>query len=780
MSNYKSSGTDLDSIFIPASVNSGQLTETTLSTLTRFNIGTADLYNRYYRKTGTTVINKAGDTNYKYLVSGVNTDFNAIFEYGAYTATISGTPTVTQGITDAAFSFSGNFYRAIVTVNSKSFTTSSSVATTSTARSISTGTSDLAANTAYSYTITPKNYFDTTGTVYSSTSNFTTNSLVPSISTATISAGSPALTVMIGGFTGATNCTKVNIKIQSKSGTTYTDVANTDITSITNGAATYTFTGLTNGNTYKITCTPYNGTVSGTNVSSGDKVTTTVVQLLFYYRFMSNDSFYNPSLQNGTYSYSRLYNWASGAASTIGDGVSENSINPVQNFLYSNVNNNTGGSTVGASVIFGGSNISTIESTSFTIAFWFNSLNSNGDWIFSLQSKAANDSTNEVTLSLVRKSYTTTGNYMYDRWTATNYSDSVITYNTWHHFAIVCTSGSPVKYYFDGALVTSTTTYTWTGSLTTNRFSLGYGTNSNNGIYADARFYKGELTQSDITTLSSSSYSVLTGTLVTDLGAYNIIPWYQTTPDTAARWIWNDANGASSVPINVYLNFFRAFYSSTSYSAIAYAVADNYGTFYFNGVNLGKCDGGWNGNGNIFTVSVVIGYNTINIFAYNGGTVPNAAGLIFTLYNGTNYVLNTNNLWKYVDWPAVIPSISTAAISAGSPSSSTIIGSFTGATYCTKVNIKIYEAVLSGDGSVPYSGYVERLQYMGYSAYYVYNITTGIVTNMDVIPSSRSGSYQFTGLTANTPYLITCTPYNGTVSGTEVGLGLGNIRNTTS
>jgi hypothetical protein len=270
MSKYKSSTTDLDNIFILATANSSQTTETTASTLTKYVTGTTtDLYNRYYRKTGTTVINQASATNYNYLVNGTNTDFNKIFEYGAYTPTIDATPTATPGVTDVTFSFTGNFYTAVVNINNANYTTIGSVVTTSTTRTISTGTTDLAANTSYNYTITSKNYFGTAGTVYSSS----VKTKLPSISTATIAAGDPPLTVIVGGFTGATDCTKVNVKIQSKSGTTYTDVANTDITSFSSGSATYSFTGLSLLTTYKITCTPYYNSYAGTAVVSSDLAT---------------------------------------------------------------------------------------------------------------------------------------------------------------------------------------------------------------------------------------------------------------------------------------------------------------------------------------------------------------------------------------------------------------------------------------------------------------------------------------------------------------------------
>ena len=123
------------------------------------------------------------------------------------------------------------------------------------------------------------------GTTYLS-SNKDTTAFTPSIGLSTIVAGSPPETTMIGGFTGATNCTKVNITIQKYEPAYspdndrpdlyvpehYVDLANYDVTP-QNGTGSYTFTGLSQGATYRMSCKPYNGSTSGTTVFSSDKDT---------------------------------------------------------------------------------------------------------------------------------------------------------------------------------------------------------------------------------------------------------------------------------------------------------------------------------------------------------------------------------------------------------------------------------------------------------------------------------------------------------------------------
>ena len=351
-----------------------------------------------------------------------------------------------------------------------------------------TGTSTTftgADGTTYAFTVAAKN---SGGTSSASTAsdNVVLTPAVPGKPTASLSG--TTITVSWSAVTGAT---AYNV-VCSTGGLT----SNNDVT----GTST-TFTG-TAGTTYAFTVAAKNsGGTSSASTASDNVVMPSA--LLYYYRFMSNDA----------YSTSYLYNWASGSASATGAGISDSGINPVQTTNYININSNTGASTNNSSVIFGGSNSATIASTSFSIAFWFNSVGLANTWLVNLQAKDSGN--NDVNVSLIQSYSSGTKSKFYDRWVSSAQYTSDYDFNTWHHYVIVVKSGQAVCYYFDNVKKTSGTTYTWTGSITTNRFALGYGACCE-GFFADVRFYTSALLDADVNTLYTTSYSV-TSTVRTDV-----------------------------------------------------------------------------------------------------------------------------------------------------------------------------------------------------------------------------------------------------------------------
>ena len=327
-----------------------------------------------------------------------------------------------------------------------------------------------------------------------------------------------------GGTSSASTASDNVVLIPAVPGKPSASASGTTITvswTAVNGAATYNVVcstgGLTSNNDVTGTSTTFTGTAGTTyaftvaaknsgGTSSASTASDNVVMpsaLLYYYRFMSNDA----------YSTSYLYNWASGSASATGAGISDSGINPVQTTNYININSNTGASTNNSSVIFGGSNSATIASTSFSIAFWFNSVGLANTWLVNLQAKDSGN--NDVNVSLIQSYSSGTKSKFYDRWVSSAQYTSDYDFNTWHHYVIVVKSGQAVCYYFDNVKKTSGTTYTWTGSITTNRFALGYGACCE-GFFADVRFYTSALLDADVNTLYTTSYSV-TSTVRTDV-----------------------------------------------------------------------------------------------------------------------------------------------------------------------------------------------------------------------------------------------------------------------
>ncbi len=122
---------------------------------------------------------------------------------------------------------------------------------------------------------------------------------------------------------------------------------------------------------------------------------------------------------------------------------------------------------------------------------------------------------------------------------------------------------------------------------------------------------------------------------------------------TGCNWIWyNEGNTASSAPVAT--RYFRKSVSVRTDSALTAATllltADNSYVAYVNGVNVGQ--GSDYTIANIFNVLAQLqpGANTIAIAASNGGTSPNAAGLIGKLIlnyaDGTQTTVQMDATWK--------------------------------------------------------------------------------------------------------------------------------------
>jgi hypothetical protein len=145
------------------------------------------------------------------------------------------------------------------------------------------------------------------------------------------------------------------------------------------------------------------------------------------------------------------------------------------------------------------------------------------------------------------------------------------------------------------------------------------------------------------TAVNATSTIPLTG-YVFVLGPYNVSPWGTSTQDANAQWIWYEPNGTSGTS-NYYCHYYKSFYSSTAYTGTGYGAFDNTGTVTINGNFVGNIGGGWGGNGNQFSFSVIVGTNNIDIYGANQG---GPGGVICTFYdNNNNVVVHTDSSWTY-------------------------------------------------------------------------------------------------------------------------------------
>ena len=223
------------------------------------------------------------DTEYGYRISGTGTDgLKLIYDRYVWTLPILDSTTITPGDASVKIKLTGRFKGAQI------FFPHPTGSTTLTNAIDISNNKIFESDKYYTFTglVNGGNYIWTVYLYNRGTSNYDiksdditfTASAPIQISSATIELGTQSLTTIIGGFTGAVSCTKVNINIQSKSESTYTDIENYDVIPNANGTGKYTFEGLTlfNGTSiyHRIVCTPYKGTTAGPVVSSSDKSVT--------------------------------------------------------------------------------------------------------------------------------------------------------------------------------------------------------------------------------------------------------------------------------------------------------------------------------------------------------------------------------------------------------------------------------------------------------------------------------------------------------------------------
>jgi hypothetical protein len=269
----------------------------------------------------------------------------------------------------------------------------------------------------------------------------------------------------------------------------------------------------------------------------------------------------------------------------------------------------------------------------------------------------------------------TVGSYVTQTTTATSATLSGLNSNAYYYLSIIPynTAGagaSAVSSYngiYTRAVVSSATSTTGGTSLTVsvtgfyayftwkNNTTNTSGTvnNVNGGAFTDSGLNSNSSYTYNITPYNSagvsgslfvtSSFSTIPPVFV--LGPYNISPWGTTTQDANAQWIWYEPNGTSGTS-NYYCHFYKSFYSSTAYTGTGYGAFDNTGTVTINGNFVGNIGGGWGGNGNQFSFSVIVGTNNIDIYGANQG---GPGGVICTFYdNNNNVVVHTDSSWAYI------------------------------------------------------------------------------------------------------------------------------------
>lgn len=154
------------------------------------------------------------------------------------------------------------------------------------------------------------------------------------------------------------------------------------------------------------------------------------------------------------------------------------------------------------------------------------------------------------------------------------------------------------------------------------------------------------------------------GKPVVVLGSYDMSPWYSTSfVNKDAKWIWNTPNADKAAFVSKKILFSRCYFNANDkpINASINAAVDNYGTVLISnafeqmqkvGVVLA---GGWTSyrgpNFQTYQVQVQPGLNIISILAYNGGTVPNPAGFIFSMKmeNGTSLVSDEKWTWQEIE-----------------------------------------------------------------------------------------------------------------------------------
>ena len=139
-----------------------------------------------------------------------------------------------------------------------------------------------------------------------------------------------------------------------------------------------------------------------------------------------------------------------------------------------------------------------------------------------------------------------------------------------------------------------------------------------------------------------------------ELGAYNMGPWNAWNfADRSARWIWNEAGAAGNAG-NGCATYQKLFVSQGGTQAVVHAICDNQGVVFFNGDEVGRCNGGWGGgNYSKATVNVLPGQNVLSIQGRNMG---GPAGLLAALVSSGGQVLaHTDRTWTWSSTCGAVP-----------------------------------------------------------------------------------------------------------------------------
>lgn len=135
------------------------------------------------------------------------------------------------------------------------------------------------------------------------------------------------------------------------------------------------------------------------------------------------------------------------------------------------------------------------------------------------------------------------------------------------------------------------------------------------------------------------------------LGNIGIGPWGKGTfPDSSAQWIWYSPNAQNSAAVNTGspVTFIYGYnYTGSNYiTATIYAINDDSGDWYLNSIKIGSVNGGWEGEGTKFDITLSPGMNYLQCAAINNS---GPAGLIATVIFNGSVLFNTNTEWKYTN-----------------------------------------------------------------------------------------------------------------------------------
>jgi hypothetical protein len=142
------------------------------------------------------------------------------------------------------------------------------------------------------------------------------------------------------------------------------------------------------------------------------------------------------------------------------------------------------------------------------------------------------------------------------------------------------------------------------------------------------------------------------------LGSFGMGPWGMNSKAAAlypnAKWIWYTPNAQQDAPDDMGspVTFIYAYNNTnTTYTrAWLLAMNDNRGIWYLNSKQIGISEGGWDGIGNLFEITLSPGINYLQCSASNAGGPAGLIAYVIDMDRGI-VAITTNADWKFTNIP---------------------------------------------------------------------------------------------------------------------------------